>query len=727
MSSNVIASDKTKMHITDIIDIDELKALFESYSDITGMVTALLDLEGNVLIATNWQDSCTQFHRVNGATSKRCHESDTALAGALEKGEKYTAYRCRNGLVDVATPVIIDGMHLANFFTGQFFYQKPDLAYFANQADQVGFDKEAYLAAIQKVPVYDQQTIQEHMAFLVRIAEMVGKMGAVNLKVRAANKELESHKQNLQALVEERTSQLNTSLEEAKAANLAKTTFLTNMSHELRTPLHAVLGFSEILEGKEIDPQKKRYLKSINVAGSGLLSLINSILDLSKIESGKMPVQCKPMSLRSLLVEVRTIFDRQAEEKDLALNINVDNDMPDVIFFDDAKLRQILINLVGNAIKFTEQGEIEIRVGFNNTSEKYELSTLFVSVKDTGIGISDENQMRIFDVFEQAKGQNISDYGGTGLGLALTRQLTELMNGKLTLESTVGKGSIFVCQFPKVEVLPDSSLSKETENDGKLNKTVFADAVILVVDDNPMNRDLMATYLNEWNFHVILAENGMQAIEQAKLHLPNIIFMDMKMPVMNGYDATMQIKSDERTRHIPIVAATASALAEDEIRIRKITDDYLRKPIKKKDLIKSLKLFIPETSKTSSLSETNRILVVDDNEMNCVLLSDILEDYENIEVSVAYSGDEAVAAACSDQRPDVIFMDYQMPGINGLEATQKIRLWESNHKKKASRIYALTAMNDEEMRKMDSDNLFDGILGKPFDSEDIDRLIGRQI
>lgn len=356
MNTSIIATDKTGYHIRDIIDIQELTELFQNYSDITGMVTALLDLDGNVLIATNWQDSCTRFHRTNEITSKRCHESDTALAGALVKGDKFNVYRCKNGLVDIATPVVINGEHMANFFTGQFFFEKPDLNYFAKQATEVGFSKEAYLDAIMRVPVYEKAEIQKHMAFLVQLAEMIGSMGATKLTILAANAELERHKNHLQSLVDERTIDLNKSLEVAEKANSAKTVFLTNMSHELRTPLNAVLGFSEILASKEHDPKKKNYLNSIMVAGKNLLSLINSVLDLSKIEAGKMNIEAQPMSVAALLDEVRIIFARQVCEKDLDLIVDTDSSLPALLSFDETKLRQILINLVSNAIKFTDQG-----------------------------------------------------------------------------------------------------------------------------------------------------------------------------------------------------------------------------------------------------------------------------------------------------------------------------------------------------------------------------------
>lgn len=724
MYNKLIASDKPLVHLTEIIDINELKQLFQGYSDLTGMVTALLDLEGKVLIATNWQDSCTQFHRLNSTTSKRCHESDTALAGALEKGEKYTAYRCRNGLVDVATPVIIDGMHMANFFTGQFFYQQPDLDYFSRQADEVGFEKMAYLDAIKRVPVYDEATIQAHMAFLVRIAEMVGKVGAANLKVQRANQELEDHKNNLQALVEERTAQLNNSLKAANAANLAKTTFLTNMSHELRTPLHAVLGFAEILAAKETDPQKRQYLHSINIAGSGLLNLLNSILDLSKIEAGKMPIQTAPVSVAALASEVATIFERQATEKNLALRIHIAENVPVVLELDEARLRQILINLVSNAIKFTEAGFIEIRVQTGGLNAQTNTRTVVISVEDSGSGIHPDDQHRIFEIFEQAKGQSINEYGGTGIGLALVKQIILLLGGKLHLESRIGKGSCFTCEFPNVKVLPLDVLSNNAETDSNAGTPNFVHAAILVADDNPMNRDLLTTWLKEWDFDILQAENGEQAIAMAKQHKPDLIFMDMKMPVMDGYVATQVLKSDEHTRHIPIIAATASALSDHEKRIRSVTDDYLRKPIRRKDLLKSLRRFIA-TRVCDDATTNNRVLVVDDNPVNCVLLADMLEDLNHLQVTVVHSGYEAVEAACSESRPNIIFMDYQMPGLNGLEATQKIRFWEIENNVKASRIYAVTALNNEEMRNLDTEKLFDGILGKPFETEDIHQLVNQ--
>ena len=718
MAGDLIFREK-RLHIRDIVDIDELTALFQSYSDITGMVTALLDLEGNVLIATNWQDSCTRFHRVNEVTSKRCNESDTALAGMLAEGAQYNVYQCKNGLVDIATPVIIDGHHMANFFTGQFFYQKPDLNYFSRQAEDMGFSKDDYLEAIDRVPVYDEETIQQHMAFLVRLAEIVGRMGLANLRTMQANEALEKHKADLQRQVDKRTIELKASLEAAEAANQAKTKFLTNMSHELRTPLNAVIGFSEILETKEQDSKKKGYLKSINLAGKGLLSLINSVLDLSRIESGKMPVQIQPMSLPLLLEEMTYIFTRQAAEKDLELVTDTQPLVPASIRFDETKLRQIIINLVSNAIKFTDRGHVAVRVKAAHLDPDRHTFNLELAIEDTGKGISESDQQRIFHAFEQAEHQKISDYGGTGIGLSISHQLVELLGGELVLHSVPGQGSTFRCRFPEVEYVPEPKTNGRaliTPPDA-LN---FSPATILIVDDNEINRDVLRTHLSEWNLTVYEAENGARAIQLVNSVRFDLIFMDMKMPVMDGYEATRRLKSNPETRHIPVVAATASALVQQEKVIRELTDGYLSKPISRIKLVEELQRFIPLAAQGR---QPQRALVVDDDQVNQYILSELLSDYEHLRVTVAGSGAEAVnRACCADERPDLIFIDYKMPDMDGITATQKIRDWEAEHGMAPARIYAVSAFTPTDIEKMDRHSIFNGYLKKPIDSEEIDGL-----
>jgi len=697
-NNNIIIRDKGGPHISEIIDIEELTELFQSYSDITGMVTALLDLEGEILIATNWQDSCTQFHRESDVTRKRCHESDTALAGSLSKGDKYNVYRCRNGLVDVATPVIVNGRHMANFFTGQFFIEKPDVDYFIKQAEEAGFDEDSYLKAIADVPVYDEATIKSHMAFLVRIAEMIGASGAANLRVLEANKELEKHRNQLQSLVDERTAKLNESLRLAEAANLAKSKFLSNMSHELRTPLNAVLGYSEILRAKEKDADKKQYLESIHLAGKGLLNLINSVLDLSKIEAGKMPVQKQPMSVQSLLHEIGIIFKRQAAEKDLDLTLEVSSEVPDVISFDETKLRQILMNLVGNALKFTDNGYIKVHCQAFDHATNDALTSIVLSVSDSGKGISSADQPLVLKAFEQATGQRLGDYGGTGLGLALTKQLVDLLGGDLSLESTLGRGSTFQCRFDAVEVLSELGDNGDLKRERRPGSIRFSPATILVVDDHQMNRDLMVTYLDEWRFTVLLADNGERAIALAQQHVPDLIFMDMKMPVMDGYEATQRLKSNADTKHIPVVAATASALMVEKKKILEITDGYLSKPITYTALVDCLVQFMQQETKKPNFIKPTKILIVDDDDINRFILSSVLEEWENTDIDIACTGGEAVDASCQADRPEIVFMDCEMPGMDGIEAARKIRDWELKNGMSSAAIYLVTAHTIDEMK-----------------------------
>lgn len=728
MSNTIFLRDKGGPHIKEIVDIEELTHLFQSYSDITGMSTALLDLEGEILIATNWQDSCTQFHRKNEITKHRCLESDTALAGALAKGDHYNIYRCKNGLVDVAMPVFVEGEYIANFFTGQFFLEQPNLEHFSQQADDVGFEKATYLNAIKNVPVYDEATIKSHMSLLVHMAEMVGKSGAANLRAMEANKALEKHKNQLQSLVEKRTQKLEESLISANAANLAKSKFLSNMSHELRTPLNAVLGFSEILRAKETDPTKKQYLESINLAGKGLLNLINSILDLSKIETGKMPIQNDPMSIKSLIQEMDVIFNTQAEEKDLDFTLIVSHDVPNVIDFDEVKLRQILVNLIGNAIKFTSKGFIEVLVESPVVNQEEGFSSVSIAIKDSGKGIGAEEKVRIFEAFEQSMSQKISEYGGTGLGLALTKEFVNILGGEITVDSAIGKGSVFRCNFSHIKVLPDDTLDDKISEASPYSIS-FAPATILVVDDHAMNRDLMATHLNQWGFQVLLAENGKQAIELTKLHKPDLVFMDIKMPVMDGYEATLRLKADGATRHIPIVAATASALSDAKKRIRKVTDDYLSKPITRRDLERCLIRFIPQVHDESNndKSDLMKVMVVDDVSMNRLLLLDILQEWKNLEIIAASSGEEAVQLSCGSERPNLILMDCEMPGMNGFEATQKIRDWEKDNQVTSSMIILTTSYTPDEFKSKQNAEMFDGLLSKPFSFEDVAKLINNHL
>ena len=398
--------------------------------------------------------------------------------------------------------------------------------------------------------------------------------------------------------------------EEAEKANQAKSIFLANMSHEIRTPMNAVLGFTEILKSLESEPQKAQYLETIHRSGKTLLSLINDILDLSKIEAGKIELQYSPVSVQRLLMEVEMVFGQKADDLGLELQTKVIDPLQYSLLLDETKIRQIVFNLVSNAIKFTNQGSVSITADIiqkdSNSQSRVDLT---IAVEDTGIGIAPDQQEKIFKTFEQVAGQKISEFGGTGLGLAICHRITELMNGNLSVTSELGKGSIITLHLPDIEIAATESHLLESTKTFQVESIAFEPATILIVDDIDYNRELLAGFLSPWKFTILFAENGKTALEQTQLHRPDMILMDMKMPVMDGYEATVILKRDTELKKTPIIAITASALIEDEARISQICDGYLRKPISHSDLVDQLIRFLPYTQKAevpkTQLEETN--------------------------------------------------------------------------------------------------------------------------
>ena len=389
--------------------------------------------------------------------------------------------------------------------------------------------------------------------------------------------------------------------EAADAANAAKSEFLANMSHEIRTPMNAILGFSELLRTQMAASKDRNYLDAISSSGRTLLALINDILDLSKIEAGKLELQYEPVSVPRLVDEIQKLFSIKAGEKGIMLLTEIDPHLPPGLMLDEVRLRQVLFNVVGNALKFTEKGHVKICAGFepagghvpsDTTAEPDETRVnLILEVTDTGIGIPKDQQERIFGAFSQVAGQSTRKFGGTGLGLTITKRLTEMMHGVITVESEAGKGSSFRFLFPNVAIseLAETSVSA---TDGEGDFTQFAPATILVADDVALNRALLTGYFEGTGHKVITATNGLEALEQAEKHRPDVILMDMRMPELDGYEATKRLKASPALKHIPVIAVTASSFREEEARARKACDGFIRKPFNRAELIAELKRFL---------------------------------------------------------------------------------------------------------------------------------------
>ncbi|MGV8119182.1 MAG: ATP-binding protein [Candidatus Xenobiia bacterium LiM19] len=382
--------------------------------------------------------------------------------------------------------------------------------------------------------------------------------------------------------------------EEADRANRAKIEFLANMTHEIRTPMNAVLGFAEILKGSLSDAHALDLVKGITTSGTSLLELINDILDLSKIDVGRLEIHEEAAEIRKICSEIAQIFIPKLEEKSLAFQVSVNDRVPRSLVIDETRMRQILLNLVGNAVKFTDKGSISVLVDLEGKVREGETVDLSIEIADSGIGIPEEEQQIIFEAFRQREGQSTRKYGGTGLGLTITKRLIELMNGTISLRSTVGRGSTFTITLKRVLVPHQEEQSEEAEE--QISDTVrFNGAHVLLVEDIESNCQVVKGYLEPHQVSLTVASNGLEALQSIESSRPDIIFMDLQMPVMNGFDAAKIIKNDERFRGIPVIALTASSLQQSQHEISTLMDGYLRKPVSKTDLLGEMMKFLPCT------------------------------------------------------------------------------------------------------------------------------------
>jgi len=395
--------------------------------------------------------------------------------------------------------------------------------------------------------------------------------------------------------------ELRSAKQKADAASKSKSEFIASMSHEIRTPMNSILGFAEVLEQELDNSVMVDYVRSIQSSGKTLLSLINDILDFSKIEAGKTDIKYEPVHIRGLIQDIAEIFKFSAKEKKFDLVTELYDHLPDYLMLDELRIKQILLNLVSNAVKFTENGYVKISTRANNTSGgKVELSII---VKDTGIGIDSKQQEKVFKVFEQMEGQDNKRYGGTGLGLAISNKLASLMDGKILLESKKNKGSTFTLTLNNVEIAGDTDEQKTVfdSGNGKIN---FKPAKVLIVDDNESNRKVLQLKLMKYNFEIFEATNGIQALSMLKNTIPDIMFIDLNMPEMNGYELYEKICEHDTLKNIPAIAVTAFTLDHDEEKgLNAGFDGYVSKPVDFNIIFSILKKYIEYEELTETEDE----------------------------------------------------------------------------------------------------------------------------